>query len=170
MTAALFAAFAAGAAVVYKWTDSDGVVHYSDHAVPGAEKIVTFSGSANGIGGGPRSQAAVSNSAPTPVPEVTSLKIGAPANDQVFYGDEIVPVRLESGLKPNQSVVWSLNGQQLTDQAPDATAFALQGLPRGSYTLSAIVTDAATGATQSTNSVTFHVRQPSELSPQHKKP
>ena len=37
------------AAVVYKWTDADGVVHFSDQPVPGAEKIVTDSGSSHGI-------------------------------------------------------------------------------------------------------------------------
>ena len=35
------ASFAGQAAVVYKWTDSDGVVHFSDQPVPGAEKITT---------------------------------------------------------------------------------------------------------------------------------
>jgi hypothetical protein len=170
IAAGLFAAFAASAAVVYKWTDSDGVVHYSDQAVPGAEKIVTSSGSTNGIGGGARPLAVTSNGVPASRLDTTVLKIGAPAGNQVFFGDEIVPVRLDSALKPNQSVTWSLNGQPLTDQAPDATAFALQGLPRGSYTLSAVVTDLITGASQSTDSVTFYVRQPSELSPQHKMP
>ena len=37
----LIAACAAPAAVIYKWTDADGVVHYSDQAVPGAEKITS---------------------------------------------------------------------------------------------------------------------------------
>ncbi len=31
--------FAVHAAIVYKWTDADGVVHFSDQPVPGAEKI-----------------------------------------------------------------------------------------------------------------------------------
>ncbi|MGP0088234.1 MAG: DUF4124 domain-containing protein, partial [Steroidobacteraceae bacterium] len=37
----LFAAVVAQAAVVYKWTDADGVVHFSDQPEPGAEKIYT---------------------------------------------------------------------------------------------------------------------------------
>ena len=44
----IIAAFAVQAAVVYKWTDSDGVVHYSDQAVPGAEKITTTAFSRSG--------------------------------------------------------------------------------------------------------------------------
>jgi hypothetical protein len=169
----LFAAFASGAAVIYKWTDADGVVHFSDQAVPGAEKIVTSSGSANGIGGGARAQA---NTTPTKAPptglEYTVFKIEAPAKEQVFFGDEIVPIRLslEPGLKPNQSITWLLNGTPLSDQAPEATAFALQNLPRGTYAIAATVTDLVSGESRSTDSVTFYVRQPSELAPQHQKP
>jgi Domain of unknown function (DUF4124) len=169
----LFAALAAGAAVIYKWTDADGVTHYSDQAVPGAEKIVTSSGSANGIGGGARAQTnAASTNAPPTGPAFSVFTIDAPAKEQVFFGDEIVPVRLslQPGLRPNQTITWHLNGTQLNDQGPDATAFALQDLPRGTYTIAATVTDSGTGESRSTDSVTFYVRQPSELAPQHKKP
>jgi hypothetical protein len=41
-------------------------------------------------------------------------------------------------------------------------------LDRGTYTIAATITDQKTGASQSSNSVTFFVRQPSALSPQHK--
>ena len=37
--------------MIYKWIDADGVVHFSDQPVPGAEKIVTSSPTNNGIGG-----------------------------------------------------------------------------------------------------------------------
>jgi hypothetical protein len=159
--------------VIYKWTDADGVVHYSDQAVPGAEKIVTSSGAANGIGGSrPSSSSPNPSSKPAGGLSFTQFAIESPAKDSVFFGDEIVPVRLRlaPGLGPNQSITWHLNGKQLDDQPPDATTFALQGLPRGSYSLAATVTDLVSGDSQSTDSTTFYVRQPSELSPQHKKP
>ena len=42
----ILAAFAAQGADIYKWTDADGVVHYSDQPHPGAVKIAgTNSGS-----------------------------------------------------------------------------------------------------------------------------
>jgi hypothetical protein len=169
----LFAAFAGRAAVIYKWTDTDGVIHYSDHSVPGAEKIVTSSSSANGIGGAVRSSGtSTPKSQPASGLDFSQFLIESPAADQVFFGDEIVPVRLhlEPGLNANQWVTWYLNGKPLTDQPPDATAFALQSLPRGSYTVSATVTDSVSGASRSADGVTFNVRQPSELAPQHKKP
>jgi hypothetical protein len=168
----LLAAFAAGAAVVYKWTDADGVVHYSDQAVPGAERIVTSSASANGIGG--RTAHAPGSAAPAKAPSRLDnkvLAIESPAKEQVFFADEIVPVRLglDPGLKPDQEIIWNLNGSALTDQGPNALNFALPTLPRGTYVIAATIKDTATGETQTTDSVTFYVRQPSELEPLRRK-
>jgi len=169
----LLATFAAAGAVVYKWTDANGVIHFSDQPVPGAEKIVTSSGSANGIGPGARASvhAAPDKPAPPTGLDYSAFTIETPAQEQVFFGDDVVPVRLhlDPALKPNQSITWHLNGKQLDDQGPEATAFALQTLPRGTYVVAATVTDAATGESRSTESVTFYVRQPSELSPQHRR-
>ena len=166
----LLAAVTAGAAVIYKWTDADGVIHYSDQAVPGAEKMVISSGAANGVGLSTRQPGNRSAEPQTPVPAPV-LAVDSPANEQVFFGDEIVPVHLhlQPGLGPDQSISWHLNGKTLDDQA-NVMSFNLQGLSRGTYAIAATVTDGATGQSQSTPSVTFYVRQPSELSPQHKKP
>ena len=168
----LAAACAAHAAVIYKWTDAEGVIHYSDQAVPGAEKIVTASGSSNGIGGASRAPA---SSGPRATPpshlEYTVFAIESPAKEQVFFGGEVIPVRLhlEPEMKPNQSIAWHMNGSLLNEQA-DSLAFALQTLPRGAYQLSATITDLGSGTSQTTDSITFFVRQPSELAPQHKRP
>jgi hypothetical protein len=165
------AACAAGAAVVYKWVDAEGVTHYSDQAVPGAEKITTSSSGKSGTVvplPGAAAQAVKKNSAAGL--EFTQFAITSPAADQTYFGDEVVGVNLAlaPGLKPNQVITWHLNGKELTDQAPDATSFALPRLDRGAYAIAATVTDQATGQSLSTGSVSFFVRQPSALSPQHK--
>jgi membrane carboxypeptidase/penicillin-binding protein PbpC len=170
----LVAACVANAAVIYKWTDADGVVHYSDQAVPGAEKIVTSSSSSNGIAVGAArgpSIATSSKKAPSRL-DYAAFAIESPAKEQVFYGDEVIPVRLrlDPDLKANQTIGWYLNGSPLTDQAPTSRAFTLQSLSRGTYQISATLTDIVTGETQNSEGVTFFVRQPSELSPQHRKP
>jgi hypothetical protein len=171
IASAVFASVAAGAAVVYKWTDKDGVVHYSDQPVPGAETIVTSSGTSNGISAGattgpatmPQQRYAAAQPAAGPV-------IESPTPEQVFFNDDVVSVRLrvEPALQPTQTVVWNLNGRTL-DQDPKATSFTLQTLPRGTYVIGATLLDSATGASQAAAGVTFYVRQPSELAPQHKK-
>ena len=174
---ASLAAFAGQAAVVYKWTDSDGVVHFSDQPVPGAEKIFTASGSSTG--GGSVSSARQANPvAPSPRRNAatglgyTQLSITSPVPDQTFFGDDVISAHLalDPSLKPGQTVTWHLNGKQLDDQLPTATQITLPHLDRGTYAIAATVTDPATGESASTDSVNFFVRQPTELGPQHKKP
>ena len=169
MGLSLFAAFAVQAAVVYKWIDADGVVHYSDQPYPGAVKIYTSSpstaaASAPGSAAGSR-QAPKGAAASGP----SEFSIASPVNDQTFFGDDVIAVRLniEPALKPSQSITWHLNGKQL-ESPPDAISFPLPHLDRGAYTLAATITDQETSESQTSNSVTFYVRQPSALAPQHK--
>ena len=170
---ACLAAFAGQAAVVYKWTAPDGVVHYSDQPVPGAEKIFTASGptpAATASSG----RAAVNG--PTPAKKIAALSynrmaVTSPSPDQTFFGDESITVQLalDPALKPEHTITWHLNGQPLL-QEPTATQFVLPRLDRGTYVIAATISDPQTGESASTNSVSFFVRQPSELSPQHRKP
>jgi hypothetical protein len=171
--AACLAPVAGQALVVYKWTDAQGVVHFSDQPVPGAEKITTSSapGSAGILG----QTAAPGPAAPSEKPKPTSLasaKVGitSPGPEQTFTGGESVPVSLatDPDLKPSWTIVWTLNGAQVQGQAPDAKSFTLTDLPRGVYTIEATVTDASTGESKTAEPVTFNVLRPSVLSPQHK--
>jgi Domain of unknown function (DUF4124) len=173
---ATLAAFAGQAAVVYKWTDSDGVVHYSDQPVPGAQKIYTATSASAGAASGERPNVAPqgSNATRNVASALTyeQFSITSPSANQTFFGEDIVAVHLalDPNLKPEQIITWHLNGKQLDDQGPTATQFALQHLDRGAYVIAATITDQRTGESLSTESVTFFVRQPSELSPQHQKP
>ncbi|HXA34763.1 MAG TPA: DUF4124 domain-containing protein [Steroidobacteraceae bacterium] len=171
---AALAAFAGQAAVVYKWTDADGVVHYSDQPVPGAEKIYT---SASSAGTGSPARATPDIPAPGaqragPVLGYTDFSIASPQPDQTFFGDEVITVSLALSpeLKQNHVLTWHLNGRELEDQGPNATQFRLPHLDRNTYVLTAIITDPQSGESRSTDSVTFFVRQPSALSPQHQRP
>jgi hypothetical protein len=173
---ASLAAFAGQAAVVYKWTDSDGVIHFSDQPVPGAEKITT-AGSPT-AGGSVSSPRAANPGAPVPKKtvapglEYSQFSITSPVPDQTFFGDDVISVHLAlvPGLKPDQTITWHLNGKQLDDQGSTATQFTLPHLDRGVYAIAATITDQTSGESLSTDSVSFFVRQPSELAPQHKKP
>jgi hypothetical protein len=157
------------AAVVYKWIDADGVVHFSDQPVPGAEKITTSGGSTRGIlsqpmpGGG-----AAQPEKPKPRP-AQHVSISSPAPDQTFTGGEQVSASLsvEPALTPSQTVTWTLNGAQV-GQDPNATQISLPDLARGTYTIAATVSDSVSGESISADPVTFNVVRPSVLSPQHK--
>jgi len=164
--------FAAQALVVYKWTDAQGVVHFSDQPVPGAEKVLTSS--APGHAGIMVGQNAVPGTAATPKTEKdlsgAKISIVSPAPEQTFTGGESVPVSLvvDGDMKPAWTVVWTLNGAQVQGQSPGATSFTLTDLARGVYTIEATVTDASTGESKAADAVTFNVIRPSVLSPQHK--
>jgi hypothetical protein len=156
------------AAVVYKWVDADGVVHFSDQPVPGAEKITTSGSSTHGIlsqpmtGGGAQSE---KNKPHT----VQHAVISSPTPDQTFTGGEQVSasVSVDPPLTPTQSVSWTLNGAPI-GQSSNATQLSLPDLPRGTYTLTATVSDSVSGESISADPVTFNVVRPSVLSPQHK--
>jgi hypothetical protein len=171
---AAFATFAGQAAVVYKWTDSDGVVHYSDQPVPGAEKIFTSGNASSGIATGATHTASGSTAVKKAVSGLTytQFAITSPTPDQSFFGDESIGAHLalDPNLKPGQTITWQLNGQNLDGQAPTATEVTLPRLDRGTYSIAATVTDRSTGESRSTESVSFFVRQPSALSPLHQKP
>ncbi len=165
----VLAAFAVQAGVIYKWIDADGVVHYSDQAVPGAEKIATSSSSLNRAVSGP-SQPSAGTAQPKPgASSAQQLTLLSPSPEQVFFNDETVSVHLDvqPALKPTQAITWHLNGKDL-DQPPTAVSFALQGLERGTYVLSATVVDQVTGDSVNSPNVTFYFRQPSALSPLHR--
>jgi hypothetical protein len=166
----LLAAFAVQAAVIYKWVDADGVVHYSDQASPGAEKIYTSSSSSAGAAAARPSASPQAPQAPQPAGlGYSAFAITSPASEQTFFGDEVVSVNLNlvPSIRGNHSITWHLNGKQL-DGPPNAVSFSLPHLDRGTYTIAATVTDQNTGEAQSSGNVTFFVRQPSALSPQHK--
>jgi Domain of unknown function (DUF4124) len=166
----LLAALSVQAGVIYKWTDADGVVHYSDQAQPGAEKIYTSSSSLNRADSGPSRPSTGNSQQQKPGGAVeTQLTLLSPTPEQVFFSDETVGVRLDvqPTITPTQAITWHLNGKVL-DQPPTATSFALQGLERGTYVLSATLVDQQTGDSVNSPTVTFYFRQPSALAPQHK--
>jgi hypothetical protein len=171
----LLAALTAQSAVVYKWTDADGVVHYSDQPVPGAEKIITAGRSSlNGSSAASTPQAATPNgprASTAAAPRPVAITIASPQPEQNFFNDEPINVSLsQTVLTPDQSVTWHLNGRELSDQPPSATQFVLPNPGRGTFAIAATIANQATGEVQSTPSVTFYVHEPSLLSPQHRNP
>jgi hypothetical protein len=168
----LLTAVAAQAAVIYKWTDANGVVHYSDQPVPGAEKIVTAGRTtlntyASPVGSTANGQAGKSGNTAPGAPTIT---VASPQPEQNYFDDEQIIVSLSmQTLQPEQSVSWHLNGRELTDQTPSTTTFVLPNPGRGTFAIAATVTNQTTGDVQTTPSITFHVHEPSLLSPQHKR-
>ncbi len=170
----LFAAAAAQAAVVYKWTDADGVVHFSDQPQPGAEKISTSAEALNRAAAPARGAAGVAGARPQKVIKpgltYTTFAISSPTAEQSFF-DEPVPVQLDlnPALHRGHKLTWRLNGQALDDEEGQVQ-FTLPNMPRGSYQLTATIDDPDSQESASAAMVTFYVKQPTIQGPQHKNP
>jgi Domain of unknown function (DUF4124) len=165
----LLTALSVQAAVIYRWVDTDGVVHYSDQESPGSERIVTSAPNTSAAGprGAPAASAQAARRPANGSLDYTEITISSPQTDQTFFGNDPIAVHLNlnPGLKAGHSVAWHLNGKQLDDQK-DAVSFSIARLDRGTYSVMATITDQQTGESQNSNSVTFFVRQASALSPQ----
>ena len=169
----LLAASPLGAKDVYRWVDKDGVVHFSDQPMSGAEKIP--------LKGSPKPGSVTqtytpSASRPTEGAQpgtsfrYSSCTIANPSQDETFSPTDSIGVGmdLQPGYRVGDRIQVQMNGQRVQDWPETSTSHQFTGLPRGSYSLSAIVM-APDGTTMCTVApVGFHVLQPSLLSPLRK--
>jgi hypothetical protein len=151
---------------MYRWKDKDGVTHYSDQPTPGAEKVPLTSAPPPG---------SVAPAAPARAPSApltpfayAGCEISSPSNDQVFNAVNTVSVSVgvQPALQSGHRVAVQVNGQPERGWPPGSSAYVLQNLSRGSYSVMATISD-ENGRTLCTseNAVTFHIRQPSLLMP-----
>lgn len=171
-------ALTAGAAEAWRWKDANGTVHYSDMPVPGAERIVLPGAPAPGQGNAAAPVTYPQLAAPSSNPErqaaarYTQCSISQPGNDASFpFTDAVIAgVTTDPPLQTGHRVQVFLNGSAVTDWPTDQYQHSLGTLYRGSYTLSMRVVDAVGRPLCTSPSITFHVRQPSVLSPARKPP
>ncbi len=164
----LLVAASLGAAEAYRWVDKDGVVHYSDKLVPGAEKVPLVS--APKPGSVPQNFTPSAPRTAEPETRYSACLITSPVAEQTFgIADAIsIVVATQPGLQPGDRLSVTLNGSRIEDWPTGGTTHQVSGLPRGSYTLLAIVTGPAGTAKCSTAPLSFNVFQPSLLSPERK--
>lgn len=163
-----FAACFAYAATVYKWTDADGVVHYSDQPMPGAERVQTAPSPSRA---GPAASTIAPKPATKPVKQphlgYSVVSIYAPAPEQAFFSEPVTArLNLEPELNPNHTLTWTLNGATVPAAVPNATEITFEQLERGTYTVQATITDQESGESTSSDPVVFYVHMPSVFSPQ----
>lgn len=164
-------ALSAGAAEMWRWKDADGVMHYSDRPMPGAERIEVLS----------RQRTTGQVTPPVPVPvtppppaevRFTRCVVTSPTNDQVFNNVDSVAasVTVEPDLQGDYQLQVLLNGRPDPDWPAGAMSRTLLNLYRGSYTLSVRVLDLNGRAVCTGPTINFHVRQPSVLAPGRRPP
>ena len=83
------------AAVVYKWTDADGVVHFSDQPDPGRRSSLTFSGSSRGVDAGAQARTArIGETQGRPRWIFSQFAIISPGHEETITGNQPVNVQL----------------------------------------------------------------------------
>jgi len=150
---------------VYKWVDSDGIVHYSDEPEAGARPITLPEISIYKFRVPDASRAAVEEKTPSVplVEDYRRFEISSPGNNESFHG---VPARLDvvldidPALQTGHTIELSLDGRAEAAQVSKGTA-TIAGFAAGSHILSARIIAADGRQLDSTKSVLFHY-QPSE--------
>jgi hypothetical protein len=156
-----------GGGKLYRWVDKDKTVHYSDRPQPGADALdvkpaQTYSAPAPAAAtNAARSTGREANGAARPR---ASCGITSPTQDQVFPNVQSVMVSYRG---PNdgtaQLQLGGTSSQSLS--APAGQSFTISPIARGTYTATVTITGEAGSELCRTQTVTFHVRQPSLLSP-----
>jgi hypothetical protein len=163
------ATFAGGATILYRWVDADGVTHYADRPVPGAQRVQI-------------ARAQTYQSTPsTPQPAVsraverrdaggaayTRLEITSPAEGAVIVnsgGKVDVAAAVEPGLAAGQQLWFILDGQRIEGLPPTAESATLD-VPRGTHNLAVSITDAGGRELLTSAPVSFVVRQSAVANP-----
>ena len=148
---ALFAIFAASLAVAqaYRWVDDDGVVHFSDVPVEGAERILLPSDNrAPRPRTAPTAPATTTTSSvqdtaePAAVFSYESIEVVAPAPEETLWNIEgvlNVAIRVVPALRPEDRVRVHFDGQERLTTS--STSFTVDEVWRGVHNIQAEVID-----------------------------
>ena len=169
--------FAVGQAVtaaeVFRWTDEDGVEHFSDRPIEGAERVELQEAQTFSAPAPPRRSREAGSSkdeAGDEEDEFTydAVNIVSPDSGEVFWntgGSLRVAVNTQPGLRRGHTQMIYLDGQVVASLTGNQRSAQLSGIERGQHTLSTEVRDGSGDVVSTGNSVTFTVQQTSALNP-----
>lgn len=158
----------AGAAETWRWKDDNGVIHYSDRPVPGAERVSVVAPKPSST---PPQTTGVDKAAapsvsvtrePTAIVPYTRCVIVAPDAEETFnaVNSVAVGIHVEPSLQEGHGIEVRLDGTVVKDWPQDALTHTVGDLLRGAHTVSARVLDADGTPVCTGPTLTFHVRQP----------
>ncbi|GEM_PF-580651 len=160
---AILVGLSAQAATLYRWVDTDGVVHWSDRPIPGSTPVEMPV--AQGYHSATRPVVVVPPNNAQSVATYTTLEITAPNADAVLFetgGIVQCSVQLTPALGIGHTLWFELDGQRYDSHG--SLSLDLPA-PRGEHVLRAWVTDASNHTLIASAPLTFHVRQASIASP-----
>ncbi len=154
------------AATVWKWRDANGVVHYSDQPVPGAEQVNVQSASTyTSAPTGPVTSATPATKVAAPV-NYTNVEIWKPSAQETIAnsgGQVGVGVRVEPLLAPGHRLALYMDGRLVPGFPQQGMEYDLSEVERGTHSLVLVVVDTQGKQVITSAPVEFYVRQPSVL-------
>lgn len=152
-------------ATVYRWTDENGNVVYSDTPKPGATSVDLRSRVQNVADATAANSANSKGSDPAPAAPKPALAIIDPANDATIRSSEgNLVVSADLAIPPGitQRLQLLVDGQP-QGQPQGAATFVLTGVERGTHTLKLqLVNDLGSKLAES-ETITIHMHRPSKL-------
>lgn len=150
-------------AEMYKHTDADGVVTFSDKEVPGSTLVVPRPGNTVTL---PKYTAKKPKDKPVDK-GYRLFTIVSPENDTIFNDNTgSIPVIMtldpELDATEGHSITLYLNGQIVSEKGATLNT-TIENIDRGSHTLYAVIFDSAKKSLIQSNSVTVHVKRYSSL-------
>jgi len=150
---------------MWSWKDSDGIVHYSDRPVPGAQRIEIATMTPEAAPPPPPSP----SPSPTEVPKSAAptnqydlLEVYAPEDGESFFGlDTQVTVRVRSDpeLVPGHQLRLFIDSMPV-EKDPTATVVTLGPFDRGAHSVTAQIVDENGKPLILSQSLTFFIKQP----------
>lgn len=153
-------------AQVYRWVGADGVVHYTDTPPTKTAKPVKLpplqsyqpgtdaeapSSPVEGIG-----QTAPTTPTTPPAPRITAPQSQATIRDAQHQ----VTVDVNVALKPDEGLIYYLDGQAQNSTPTHLTHYQFNGVERGTHTLSVAITDADGKPLATSTPVTIYMKPP----------
>lgn len=138
----LFSVIGLARADVYRWTDAQGVIHYTDQ--PPAKdakpvelpKLQTYRAAPPG----PAAAPAPIVEADEPAAASAALRIVAPQPEETIRDVEgRIPVSLSAALQPGEGLIYLLDGQPQSAEPTQALGTVFSGVERGQHEISAIL-------------------------------
>ncbi|NJD30704.1 MAG: DUF4124 domain-containing protein [Gammaproteobacteria bacterium] len=153
---------------LWKWTDANGVVHYSDVPGPGAVKVdLVISESHPAAAATPPTAAPAAPAAAATGPSYASLEIWQPEQESSFFGaDVIVNVRIRSdpGVAPNDRLLLFIDGKRV-EGPENSLDYTLGNLDRGAHSLTAMILDTKGKQKIRSQPVVFYIKQVTTIPP-----
>jgi hypothetical protein len=152
-----------GKTTVYKWVDSQGVVHYSDQPHPHAQKLEISGAQTFAAPALPDYAPAAPQEEQSPAPEYQSCEITQPTDQQMLMNvyQATAVVQTSPPLRSGDQVRLFVDGKQIQGSG---TSFTFP-VVRGQHSVEAVIQDDTGQIVCETSTITFFVHQPSVQNP-----